>query len=73
MDATKKNTPFKRLFPDTLYVMEPHIQNANPDDDQDFNAYSGTKGGEDGDHYAVYELMGFVRMKETKEKILEDI
>ena len=74
MDASKKNQPWKKQFPDTLYVMEPLTKRQDRTHEvQEFPGYSGTDDGEEGDVYAVYELMGFVKVKVRKTKELEDI
>lgn len=71
--SVPRDKKWKEQFPDTLYVMEPMTKNTNPDDDQEFQAYSGTEGGEGDDVYAVYELMGFVKVTERKTKHIEDV
>lgn len=66
--ATFKDKDWKKQFPDTLYVMEP-LSSAK----EEFPGYKDTEHGEHSDVFAVYELMGFVKVVERKTKETIDV
>jgi hypothetical protein len=72
--SVPRDKKWKEQFPNTLYVMEPLTKREDlTHETQEFPGYSETDGGEADDVYAVYELMGFVKVVERKTKETIDV